>query len=167
MKTCCFTGHRTIPQSPILVAALEQEIINLIQNGVTDFYAGGALGWDTLCAETVLHLRDTEFPHIRLHLILPCPEADQTAKWNDIQKHRFQEIQKTADSTEVLSDSYTKTCMKQRNQQLVKLSDCCICYYNEKRSASGTGQTVRMAQKKQIPIKNLWSSVPHQPQSQV
>ncbi len=152
MKTCCFTGHRTIRHTPALVHALEAVIISCIEKGVTDFYAGGALGWDTLCAQTVIALRDRAYPQIRLHLILPCPEEAQTAKWSDAQRTLFREIKKAADSFIILSDSYTKTCMKHRNQQLVELADCCICFYNEKKSASGTGQTVRMAKQKGIPI---------------
>ncbi len=45
-KTCCFTGHRTIPKTklPQIKAELEREIENLISIGVTRFWAGGAFG---------------------------------------------------------------------------------------------------------------------------
>lgn len=33
---------------------LRNVLINLINEGVTDFYAGGAYGWDMLCEEMVL-----------------------------------------------------------------------------------------------------------------
>lgn len=47
--------------------------------------------------------------------------------------------------------------MKARNARLVELaSDYCICYWNPKNFRSGTGQTVRMAQKKGIEIINLF-----------
>ena len=46
--------------------------------------------------------------------------------------------------------------MKERNQKLVDLADTlCICYWNENDNRSGTGQTVRMAEKKGLIIKNL------------
>lgn len=48
--------------------------------------------------------------------------------------------------------------MKIRNQRLVDLADICICYYNEKKSVSGTGQTVRMVQKKGIKVVNMFKS---------
>lgn len=156
MQACCFTGHRIIPKSETLSAMLEAELRKLIAAGVTDFYAGGALGWDTLCAETVIRLRDTDFPAIRLHLVLPCPAEEQSAKWTAAQKAIYQTILKSADSTELVSEAYSKTCMKQRNQRLVDHADCCVCYSNEKKSASGTGQTVRMAQRKTIRIINLF-----------
>ena len=47
--------------------------------------------------------------------------------------------------------------MKERNQRLVDLADICICYYNENNSRSGTGQTVRMVQKKGIQLINIFS----------
>ncbi len=45
--------------------------------------------------------------------------------------------------------------MKIRNAKLIELADVCVCYYNLSQYASGTGQTVRMAQKKEIKIINI------------
>ena len=158
MKNICFTGHRQIRNDSSLTARLEKTLRNLIeQHGATDFYSGGAIGWDTLCAETVLKLRNT-YPHIRLHLILPCCEAEQTASWNITQKEIYHKILSAADSVEFVSEHYYDGCMKKRNTRLTESADCCVCYYNEKRSASGTGQTVRMALKCNIDIVNLFSS---------
>ena len=57
-KTCCFTGHRAIPARalPALAEELEQTLRRLIGEGMRYFGAGGALGFDTLAAETVLRL---------------------------------------------------------------------------------------------------------------
>ena len=54
-KTCCFTGHRDIPARvlPLLSAELEQAVLGLASEGVRYFGTGGALGFDTLAAETV------------------------------------------------------------------------------------------------------------------
>lgn len=151
MKNCCFTGHRNLKITQKLKDNLKSTLENLINQGVTDFYAGGALGWDMLCEHTVVELRQ-KYPHIRLHLILPCSEELQIVKWNDSQKADFFELFRQADSIEYTSWNYFNGCMKKRNARLVELSDCCVCYYNNKKSASGTGQTVRMAQKKGIYI---------------
>ena len=43
--------------TPELIQRLRDTIINVINKGVTDFYDGGALGWDQLCAETVISLK--------------------------------------------------------------------------------------------------------------
>ncbi len=155
MKKCCFTGHRKLKITQELKDSLNNTIESLINQDVTDFYAGGALGWDTLCEQTVIELR-RKYPHIRLHLILPCSEKEQTAKWNNMQKTNFHQILTQADSIEYTSKDYFKGCMKKRNTRLVELCDCCICYYNTKKSTSGTAQTVRMAQKKGIYIIYLY-----------
>lgn len=158
MKNICFTGHRQIRNDSSITARLEETLRNLIeQHGATDFYSGGAIGWDTLCAETVMKLRST-YPHICLHLILPCCEAEQTASWNTIQKETYHKILSAADSVEFVSEHYYDGCMKKRNARLIEVADCCVCYYNEKRSASGTGQTVRMALKRNVDVVNLFSS---------
>ena len=156
MKYVCFTGHRNIKSDPNLTLHLENTLRRLIQEEkAKEFYSGGAIGWDTLCAQTVLNLRN-EFPHIRLNLILPCRNEEQTALWNDYDKKLFMEILSAADSVEFTSDKYYNGCMKKRNQRLVELSDCCVCCYNIRNKFSGTGQTVRMAESKGIPIINLY-----------
>ena len=45
--------------------------------------------------------------------------------------------------------------MKKRNQRLVELGDICVCCYNENRIRSGTGQTVRIAEKQGKEIINI------------
>ncbi len=157
-KSCCFTGHRNIIVTPELELTLHNKIQELIMLGVTDFYAGGAVGWDMLCEKNVLSLREI-FPHIRLNLILPCNEIFQTSSWSENLKKSYSEILRKADSVEYISYEYFKGCMKKRNQKLVDYSDYCICYYNPKKYISGTGQTVRMAQMKNIPVFNNYPSI--------
>ena len=152
LKTCCYTGHRIIKITPELVQRLKDTIIKLITQGVTDFYDGGAIGFDMLCAETVIALKG-EYKDIKLHMLLPCPPEEHAKRWNKAQIAKYNEILKAADSVTVLSEHYTEDCMKQRNKRLVELADCCICYCANPRS--GTGQTVRMAEKKGINVLNL------------
>ena len=153
IKCCCFTGHRKINVTNELIVRLNKTLTDLIENGATDFYAGGALGWDSIAAEAVLKLREI-YPQIKLHLVLPCSSEEQTIKWSDTQKAEYQNIPNAADKVEYTSDRYYDGCMKVRNARLVELADCCVCYYDN-RSRSGTGQTVRMAMNKKIKIINL------------
>ena len=155
MNSVCFTGHREIKNERKLSRKLKRVLKELIKDGVTDFYAGGAIGWDMLCEQAVLKLRDKKYPDIKLHLILPCCEEEQTLKWNSEQKTMYHKILCEADSVEFVSQHYYNGCMKKRNQRLVDFADCCICYYDKTKSASGTGQTVRMAEKKGINIINI------------
>lgn len=156
MKTCCFTGHRIIKVTDKLKQLIVAELTKLIENGISDFYAGGAIGWDMLCEQAVIELRDKSYPHVKLHLILPCCPADQTLKWNENQKRTFFFLYKKADSVEFVTDKYDSRCMKIRNQRLVDLADCCFCYLNSTLYAGGTVQTVRMAAKKGINIINMF-----------
>lgn len=152
-KSVCFTGHRNVKETTELKNALIKQLVKLIDEGTADFYAGGAVGWDMLCERAVIELRE-RFPHIKLHLILPCSAEEQTAKWNESDKAEFGRLLLTADTVEICSEHYFDGCMKQRNQRLVDLADVCVCYYNGKQR-SGTGQTVRMAERQGKVVINL------------
>ena len=154
MKTCCFTGHRIIKITPKLVQRLRDTIVDMIGRGVTNFYNGGAIGFDMLCAETVIALK-AEHSDIKLHMLLPCPPEEHAKRWNKAQVVKYKEILQAADCVTVLSERYTDDCMKQRNERLVEHADYCICYCTNPRS--GTGQTVRMAERKGVEIINLFS----------
>lgn len=153
MIRICFTGHRQINDFHKTTRKLLELLENLINHGAVDFYAGGAVGFDTLCALAVINLKHIH-PQIKLNLVLPCSNAEQTENWNSSQKETFNKILAAADSVEYTSNCYTQDCMMLRNARLVELSDCCICYYKGKYK-SGTGQTLRMAQKKGINIYNI------------
>lgn len=153
MKSVCFTGHRNVKETAELKEALIRQLIKLIDKGAADFYAGGAVGWDMMCENAVVELRK-RFPHIKLHLVLPCPAEEQTAKWSESDKARFRRLLSAADTVEICSARYFDGCMKIRNQRLVDLADVCVCYYNGQQR-SGTGQTVRMAERQGKAIINL------------
>lgn len=153
-KSICFTGHRSIKATAELKKRLYGTLEALIGQGAVNFYAGGAYGWDMLCELTVITLQKV-YPHIKLHLVLPCSEQEQTAKWQEKQREQYYNILNAADSVEYISEHYFKGYMKERNARMVELAVCCICYYIETDRASGTGQTVRMAQKKGIQVINF------------
>lgn len=152
-QTCCFTGHRTIPAGRYadLAGRLRKEIAGLIQQGVTVFKTGGALGFDTLAAQLVLEARD-KYPQIKLVLILPC--RDQTRGWRRADKERYEEIKNACDQYSYLSDGYTRDCMFQRDRRLVEDSRVCVCYLGKK--TGGTAYTVRYARQKGLTVINLF-----------
>jgi len=51
-KIACFTGHRKLPMKKInaIVLKLNKEVERLMQEGVTTFLCGGALGFDQAVA---------------------------------------------------------------------------------------------------------------------
>ena len=105
MKSVCFTGHRHIINEEKLQNRLAETLERLITDGATDFYAGGAIGFDTLAANTVLLLRE-KYSHIKLHLVLPCCKSDQTAKWTTEQIAEYDRILSAADSAEYICGKY-------------------------------------------------------------
>ena len=151
-QTCCFTGHRVIPQEklPLIQKRLEEEVIHLIQQGVRYFGAGGALGFDTLAALTVLRLRES-FPHIRLILVLPCRE--QAAGWPEKDVRTYEQIKCRADKVVFTSEHYFRGCMQRRNRHLAEHSGVCVCYLDK--SSGGTRYTVDTCRRLGIPIINL------------
>lgn len=151
-QTCCFTGHRTIPnwQRDSLSVGLRVTIRGLILKGYRYFGAGGALGFDTMAAQTVLSLK-AEFPYIRLILVLPC--KDQADRWCDADRAVYEDIKCQADKVVYISERYTRECMFQRNRHLVDYSSMCICYLTH--NSGGTAYTVDYARRKGVLIENL------------
>lgn len=141
---CCFTGHRDIPPKILsaLTAKLEAIVLELIADGIRYFYAGGALGFDTLAAETVLRLRD-QFPQIQLILALPCHE--QTRGWSAASVERYESILRRANEVIYTSEHYTRGCMQRRNRFMVDHSAVCVSYCT--RATGGSAYTLQYARK--------------------
>ena len=86
MRSISFTGHKKLSEDVTeLKRRLYQRLEGEIKNGVTDFNTGGTAGFDCLSAATVLKLREV-YPDIKLHLILPCSNEEQTEKWSEDEK---------------------------------------------------------------------------------
>ena len=153
---CAFSGHRTIKQShrakisPLIARAIEYAY----NEGCRTFYSGGAVGFDTLAAQQVIRFRMTH-PDVRLILYLPC--VDQDAKWSDAQKNMYAHLIREADEAVYISESYSPTCIKTRNEALATLGDIMICYMSHR--GSGTGQTVAIAQRLGQRIYNLYPTL--------
>ena len=151
-KTCCFTGHRSLShEEKLKVAVRLREIIAVqIKAGVVFYGAGGALGFDTLAAQTVLDMKK-EYPQLRLILVLPC--EDQTRGWRSEDIAVYEDIMRRSDKVVYVSREYTSDCMHRRNRHLVDHSGTCICYLT--RSSGGTAYTVDYARKKGLHVINI------------
>lgn len=150
--TVCFTGHRKIPpeQVNILARRLKTTLIQLKNNGFLYFLAGGALGFDTLAAQTVLELKE-QYPDEKLILVLPC--LSQTRGWSARDIEIYEDIKSKADKVVYTSQEYTRGCMHKRNRHLVDNSSVCVCYLTE--SSGGTAYTVDYARKNNLTVINL------------
>lgn len=152
-QVCCFTGHRRIPQNELkgIEERLEATITELYSHGVVYYGAGGALGFDTLAAETVLRLRDGSLPNLRLILVLPC--LSQTKSWKAKDVARYEEIKRRANKVKYVSQEYTSECMYKRNRHLVDGSSVCVCY--QMQNTGGTAYTVQYAKRQGLRVINV------------
>ena len=152
IKTCCFTGHRTLSDAERseLVPLIDRYLFAIYEAGCREFRTGGALGFDTLAAQRVLALRE-KYPSCKLHLILPC--QGQENDWSLEKRVLYRKISERADRVTCLHDSYTKGCMYERNRALVDGCDVVIAYLKQEKG--GTAYTCGYAEKHGVRVINL------------
>lgn len=151
-KVCCFTGHRSIDinDRAAVTAALRRVLPELIQQGVKLFKTGGAVGFDTLCAEEILRIKKN-FPEVKLHIYVPC--LDQSKFFTAEQKEVYLRHINSADKIFCISQSYQSGCMQKRNRALVDGSDFCVSYL--RKNSGGTAYTVSYAEKNGVKVIRL------------
>lgn len=154
MKTCCCTGHRPkgfpfgygvdLQKHKAYLQKLERETeFAITEYGVTNFISGMAVGADLDFAETVLKLK-SKYP-ITLECAVPCP--NQTLKWGEADKQRYENVIKRADRITLVSERYTPECMLKRNRYMVDESGIVIAVFNGVKRG-GTWYTVNYAKNK-------------------
>ena len=152
-KNCCCTGHRPngFPFSygkdekrqKAYLERLKQKILLAINDfGITNFISGMASGADLDFAEVVLKLRK-HYP-ITLECALPC--LNQTLKWSEEDKLRYESILKRANEINLISERYTPECMLKRNRYMVDKSEIVIAVFNDIQKG-GTWYTINYAKK--------------------
>lgn len=163
-NSCCFTGHRNISPDKLsgLVDKLYFEVGYLAEHGIENFYAGGALGFDTLAALTVLRHKQ-KGSNVKLHLVLPHPE--QSRSWSPRDVEVYNDILRRADSSTMICDHYHGGVMHMRNRAMVDASGICICFWDKENMSSektggGTLYTVNYARKMHRKLINLWDEPP-------
>ncbi len=143
-QRCCFTGHRSIPKAELaeLKQKLLAEIENLINRGVVAFISGGALGFDTMAALSVLELK-SKYPFIRLVMALPC--ISQPDRWSDKDRAVYNDLLNRADVVHYVNQTYEESCMFRRNDYMVNFAGVCVCYLRH--DHGGTAYTVGYAKR--------------------
>ncbi len=155
IEAVCFTGHRILERDELDASRrlLELVIAELAAAGVSDFYCGGAVGFDTSAELAVLRARGSGEP-VRLRLILPSP--DMTKSWSSSDSAVLAGIQRLADSAEYMSDLYSRQAIFDRNRALVDRSGLCVAWMKPDTRRGGTFYTVNYAAKRGIPVINLF-----------
>lgn len=157
-KTLCLTGHRPkgLPwgynendeRCLKLKETCKQIFTNAILYGVEFFLTGMAEGFDMIGAEILLELKEV-YSNIKIIAVLPCKNQD--IKWKANQQERYKNILNKCDDIITISDSYTTTCMNDRNKFMVDNSSFCIACFNGK--PSGTRNTILYAKDKSVKVK--------------
>lgn len=150
-QVCCFTGHRDMRMPVGEVRRRLSDILDyLISRGVIYYGCGGALGFDTQAALEVIEKRKRN-PRVKLILVLPC--KDQDKKWRAEDQATYSFLKTQADKTVYISETYTSTCMHERNRHLVNESRYCIAFLQKQ--SGGTAYTFNYAREKGLVIYNL------------
>ena len=78
-KTCCFIGHPWLPKDRMkaIVLRLDEEIENLIHDGVITFLSGGKMGFDKMATALIADRKSRGYD-IRLVMALPYPGHDSS-----------------------------------------------------------------------------------------
>lgn len=150
-NTCCFTGHREIPESEKiqLFEKVKATVNALYEKGYRNFICGGAVGFDQLVADAILILKQTL--DIKLHLFLPCENQDKYFTPEQAEKYRLTRI--AADSVTVLYPHYVRGCMHTRNRKMADASSVCITYI--RKDTGGSVYTASYAEKKGVTVIDL------------
>lgn len=151
LRTACFTGHRIILEPIDVVRKKVMEVLEqLIKVGYLYFAAGGARGFDTLAAESVLRLKK-RYPEIHLILVLPFDcQYEYERGWKQKEIGQYFQMKAEASKVIVMSDGYSQGIYHRRNRHLVDCSSICIAYMVRKNS--GTGYTVDYAHSQGVQV---------------
>ncbi len=154
-NTCCFTGQRKLPKDKIksIMSRLACEVENLIEEGVTTFISGGALGFDQVAASLIVAKKEMG-RNIRLVFVLPCKNQDKS--WSTEQKKLYRNLLAEADELYYISEEYHADCIKERNCHMVDHSAYCICAALY--PLTGADQTILYAKQQGIKVINVAES---------
>ena len=153
-RTCCFTGHRAIPEKdlPGILRRTEQAVRRLIEQGVVFFGVGGAIGYDTEAAKLLFRLRTTDYPQIKVILVYPFEGF--TSRWNDGQRAEYAaRLLPQYDKALCVAQRASREAYLTRDRHLVNGSAYCIAYCT--RDSGGTAYTLRYAQQEGLKIYNV------------
>lgn len=139
-QTATFIGHKEC--YGVSSEQVREEIIKLIENGVTDFLSGGMGSFDWMCARIVFELKKN-YPHIHNYLVIPY------LTFTILEEKYFDSII----YPEGFEKYHFKSAIPARNKYLVDNSAYAICYVTH--GWGGAAQTFEKAVKKGLTVVNL------------
>ena len=157
-QTCCLTGHRIIPpgeESKIMVRTRNILLRLIREKNVRYFGVGGAVGFDMLATEYLLHLKAHKEHQLKIISVLPWPGWRETEDWTDALRLREDRILRACDKVVYVRQEYEKSVFLLRDRKLVDGSAYCVSYCNRPRT--GTAYTVRYAMDHGVKVFNASS----------
>ena len=142
-KTCCFTGHRRLPehQLALLRQRLRDAVLSLYAAGVTHYRVGGAVGFDTLAAEVLAELRE-QHPDLDISLYVPFP--GYTDGWSEEELADYENLLPLFQHVVMVCDRRPKSpsyAFLKRNRKMVDGSVYVIAFCGRK--SGGSAYTLR------------------------
>ncbi len=123
--TCCFIGHRKIEITPALTDELDRLLQRLIAQNVTQFLFGDHSAFDSLCYRAVTELKKN-CPQIRrIRFRTDYPDADPYTE--RLLRTGYEDCICPAGAAWAGRAAYLI-----RNQAMIRESDICIFYCDEK-----------------------------------
>ena len=158
MHTLCFTGHRPqkLPwgfnEQDERCLQMKEKLKVLIENAINDgfcyFWSGMALGFDMICVEVLLGLKQ-KYKHIKIIGALPC--RNQAEFWPLKQQMRYDRLIAQLDDVRCINDKYIDPeCMLERNRFMIDNSSRLIALFDGKNG--GTKSTIEYAKKQGLEI---------------
>ncbi len=164
LQTCAITGHRPTRfkwkydennnSCKRLKKRMRDQFVLLYEQGVRQFWVGGALGVDMWAGEILLRLKEQpEYSEIKLMVALPFEGHD--AGWDERSKKRLAFLIRHSEKTVVVGEKgqTSEVNYRRRNEYIVDQADCLLAVYDDDRSIrSGTGKTVNYAKEKRLKL---------------
>lgn len=154
-RTVCFSGHRPekLPYggsercsvTRVLKSILYKTILDSIEEGYDTFITGLARGVDLWAGEIILELKAQGE---KIKLVAAAPYKGHGKGFRSEEKFLLGNILLKADKTVYISETYSKGCMRMRNEYMVDHSGKLIAVISDYNS--GTGATIKYAQKQGI-----------------
>ena len=135
------TGHRRLEKG-FDREKLKNALAALAEEGADTFLCGMAMGFDLLCCEILLSLKE-KYP-LKVEACVPC--ADQSERFPPAAKAAYEDLLSRCDAVTVLHETYCDGCMFERNRYMADKCDLLFAYLHSPKG--GTAYTVRYAEKK-------------------
>jgi uncharacterized phage-like protein YoqJ len=121
----------------------------LVRYQPSEVISGMALGWDQALALAASQLG--------IPFVAYVPFRGQESKWPEASQEQYRELLNAASSAVIVcAGGYAPSKMARRNAAMVNDTDLVLALWDG--SSGGTGNCVRYAESKKVPVVNLWSS---------